>query len=180
MRQAGSAGTPQPSRPVAAGDLVELIPALRAFARTLCRNVDEADDLVQETLVKAIANLERFAPGSRLKSWLFTIMRNTFYTRVKVAYREAPGLLTCASEQPSSAESQEWSQRSREVARAIALLPEPQRQVIVLVCMIGFTYGEAAEICGCGIGTVKSRLNRAREKLIAALGDAGQAEAGSC
>jgi len=82
--------------------IVDLIPALRAFARTFCRVPDDADDLVQETLAKGLANLDKFEPGTRMKSWLFTIMRNTHYTRVKVAAREAPGLLDCASGRPVS------------------------------------------------------------------------------
>ena len=76
----------------ARADIVRLIPALRAFARTFCRNPSDADDLVQETLMKALANLDKFEPGTKLKSWLFTIMRNTFYTRAKVLGREAPGI----------------------------------------------------------------------------------------
>jgi RNA polymerase sigma-70 factor (ECF subfamily) len=164
-------------QPAAQRDMVELIPALRAFARSLCRNTEDADDLVQETLTKAIANVDKFEAGTRLKSWLFTIMRNTFYSRIKVAARESPGALGCVSEQPSAAESQEWTQRSREVARAIDLLPEEQRQVIVLVCMIGISYDEAAEICGCQIGTIKSRINRARTNLADILGDRSSAEA---
>jgi RNA polymerase sigma factor (sigma-70 family) len=153
------------------GEVVELIPALRAFARSLCRDPDNADDLVQETLVKAIANLDKFEVGTRLKSWLFTIMRNTFYTRIKVAAREAPGTLGCVSEQPWTAESQEWTLRSREVARALDLLPDEQRQAIVMVCMTGVSYQEAAEISGCEVGTIKSRINRARAKLATLLGD---------
>jgi RNA polymerase sigma factor (sigma-70 family) len=168
--------TPCPQR-VAHGEVVELIPALRAFARSFCRNQEDADDLVQETLTKAIANLDRFTAGTRLKSWLFTIMRNTFYTRIKVAKREAPGLTGCVSEQPLEPASQEWTQRSYEVARAIDCLPEEQRQVIVLVCMIGISYEEAATVCGCGIGTIKSRINRARTKLAITLGDGSASEA---
>lgn len=78
-------------------EIVALIPALRAFARTFCRNTSDADDLVQETLTKALAKIEQFEAGTSLKSWLFTIMRNTFYTQAKLARREAPGVSDCAS-----------------------------------------------------------------------------------
>jgi RNA polymerase sigma-70 factor (ECF subfamily) len=112
------------------GEVVTLIPALRAFARTFCADTNDADDLVQETLMKGIANIERFQSGTNMKSWLFTIMRNTFYTRIKMANREGPGLLDCASGRPATAASQEWSLRSQEMARAIEALPDDQRQVI--------------------------------------------------
>ena len=151
--------------------LLILIPALRAFARTFCRNKDDADDLVQETLSRALANLERFERGTRMKAWLFTIMRNTFLTGIKKTNRESPGQDDCVSGQSVTAPSQEWAQRSREVAQAIDQLPEDQRQVIVLIGMIGIGYDDAATICDCAIGTIKSRLNRARARLTETLGE---------
>ncbi len=152
-------------------EIIELIPALRAFARTFCRNPDDADDLVQETLTKGIANIDKFEPGTRMKSWLFTIMRNTFYTRIKVAVREAPGLGDCVSSQVTSEASQEWSAQAREVRTAIEQLPEHQREVLVLIGVLGMSYEETAEICGCAVGTVKSRLNRARTGILDYLGE---------
>lgn len=146
--------------------VVDLIPALRAFARTFCRMPDDADDLVQETLTKGLANLDKFEPGTRLKSWLFTIMRNTHYTRVKAAAREAPGLLDCASSRPISEASQDWFLRSKDVYRAIQTLPEHQREVLMLIGVLGVSYEETAEICDCAVGTVKSRLNRARTRVL--------------
>ncbi|AZO53491.1 MAG: sigma-70 family RNA polymerase sigma factor [Mesorhizobium sp.] len=151
--------------------IVDLIPALRAFARTFCRNPDDADDLVQETLTKGLANIDQFETGTRMKSWLFTIMRNTFYTRARTAAREAPGLLDCASSRPVSEATQEWSVQSREVHGAIQKLPEHQREVVMLIGVLGVSYEEAAEICGCAVGTVKSRLNRARENILRHLGE---------
>ena len=117
--------------------IVKLIPALRAFARTMHSHPCDADDLVQETLTKAIANIGTFEPGTRLKSWLFTIMRNTFYTRVKTYQREMPGLLDCASSRPVAEPSQEWRIRSLEVDAAIRRLPQGQREVIVMVGLLG-------------------------------------------
>ncbi|RTL65315.1 MAG: sigma-70 family RNA polymerase sigma factor [Hyphomicrobiales bacterium] len=151
--------------------IVDLIPALRAFARTFCRAPDDADDLVQETLLKGLANLDKFEPGTRLKSWLFTIMRNTHYTRVKIAAREAPGLLDCASSRPVSEASQDWSMQSKEVHQAIQQLPPHQREVLMLIGVLGVSYEETADICGCAVGTVKSRLNRARAGVLEMLGE---------
>lgn len=152
-------------------EIVELIPALRAFARTFYRDVTDADDLVQETLTKGLANLHQFQPGTSMKSWLFTIMRNTFYTRIKVAKREAPGSADCVSGNPSIGATQEWSARGLEIHNAIQRLPENQREVMMLIGVLGASYEEAAEICGCAVGTIKSRLNRARLRLLQEMGE---------
>ena len=152
-------------------EVVDLIPALRAFARTFCRDQSDADDLVQETLTKAIAKLDSFEPGTRLKSWLFTIMRNSFYNRVVVSTREAPGAEDCVSAAPACAPSQEWTVRAAEMRRAIERLPEPQKEVVLLVGLMGTSYKDAARICNCDIGTVKSRLSRSRTALLAELGE---------
>jgi RNA polymerase sigma-70 factor (ECF subfamily) len=156
-------------------EIVTLIPALRAFARSFCREPAEADDLVQETLTKAIAKVHQFEPGTSMKSWLFTIMRNTFYNRIKIANREAPGQMDCASTRPVMEATQEWSARAREISQAINALPQQQREVLVLIGVLGVSYEEAAEVCGCAMGTVKSRLNRARERLLELLGEASSA-----
>jgi len=152
-------------------DIVSLIPALRAFARTFCRDSTNADDLVQETLTKAIAAIDRFEPGTNMKSWLFTIMRNTFYTRIKAYTREAPGLLDCVSGMPVTPAPQEWSIRARELHQAIQRLPDQQRDVLILIGVMGISYEDTASICGCAMGTVKSRLNRARQKILEDLGE---------
>ncbi|WP_163269899.1 sigma-70 family RNA polymerase sigma factor [Chelativorans alearense] len=148
------------------GEIVALIPALRAFARTFCRDRHDADDLVQETLTKGLANIHQFQPGTSMKSWLFTIMRNTFCTRTKITRRELPGAEDCASTRPTVDPTQEWSIRGSELREAVQRLPSQQRQVLVLVGVLGASYEEAAEICGCAIGTIKSRLNRARLRLV--------------
>lgn len=160
----------EPAR-VSGDSIVELIPALRAFARTFCRDPSDADDLVQETLLKGLASLDKFEPGTRLKSWLFTIMRNTFNTNIKTYTREAPGLIDCASGRPVSDATQEWTLRSREVREAIDRLPTSKREILVLVGVLGVSYEEAAEICSCAVGTVKSRLNRARASVLEYLGE---------
>jgi RNA polymerase sigma-70 factor (ECF subfamily) len=152
-------------------EIVQLIPALRAFARTFYRDPVDADDLVQETLTKGIANIDKFKPGTRMKSWLFTIMRNTFCTRFAAYKKEQPGLAECVSTRLSVEAPQDWSVRGNEVKAAIERLPIPQREVIVLIGMLGVSYEETAAICGCAVGTVKSRLNRARTTLLIQLGE---------
>lgn len=151
--------------------VVELIPALRAFARTLCKTAEDADDLVQETLVRAIGSFDQFTEGTRLKSWLFTIMRNTFSTRYRKREREVigvpPGMLETLSSQPE----QEWVARTKEVHAALMRLPQQYREVLVLVVMMGESYEDAAETCGCAVGTIKSRMNRARQRLKEELGE---------
>ena len=150
-------------------EIVELIPALRAFARSFHRNANDADDLVQETLAKALANLNQFDQGTRLKSWLFTIMRNTFCTKFRIAKREAPGINKCVSGVGTAPPSQEWTIRAKEMQEACNLLPEPYRVVLEYVAIEGRSYDAAAEKFGCAIGTVKSRLSRARQQLAAYL-----------
>lgn len=166
--------TGQQTRPSLSPDkeIVRLIPALRAFARTFYRDPNDADDLVQETLTKGLAKIHQFEIGTSMKSWLFTIMRNTFYTRIKVAKREAPAAAECASARPAVNPTQEWSARGGEISRAIQRLPDQQKEVLVLIGVLGVSYEEAAQICGCAMGTIKSRLNRARLRLLEELGEA--------
>ncbi|WP_136683629.1 sigma-70 family RNA polymerase sigma factor [Falsirhodobacter xinxiangensis] len=151
-------------------DVLDLIPALRAYARALCKNAADADDLVQDTLVKALGNIDKFQEGTRLRAWLFTIMRNTFLTNVKVRAREATGGEDCVSGAPVAQATQEWYVRGRELMAAVDRLPPHYREMIILVVMLGESYEVAAEICGCAIGTVKSRVNRARQMIIEDLG----------
>lgn len=152
-------------------EVVQLIPALRAFARVFCRDQNDADDLVQETLARAIDRIDQFQPGTRLKSWLFTIMRNIFLNRIKIQAREAPGLAECASGRPITAPGQEWAVRAGEMRRAIERLPSGQREIVMLVGILGTSYEDAARICACDIGTVKSRLHRSRSRLLHELGE---------
>ncbi len=151
-------------------DVLALIPSLRAYGRALCRNVVDADDLVQETLVKALANIEKFTPGTRLRPWLFTIMRNSFYTNTRLRAREGTGAEDCVSITKSTPATQEWSMRGREVMDAINRLSPHYREMIILVVMLGETYEDAARLCDCAVGTVKSRVNRARQLVIEDLG----------
>lgn len=156
-------------------EVISYVPALRAFARSLTRDREMADDLVQETLTKAIANLDKFTPGTNLRAWLFTIQRNTFYTWISKASREQTGGEDCVSQSgaPSLAvqPTQEWSARGREVMAVVDELPAHYREALVLVVMLGESYETTARVCDCAMGTVKSRVNRAREMVMDRLGE---------
>lgn len=146
-------------------DVIELIPALRAFARRFCREQSKQDDLVQETLLRALANAEKFQDGTQLKSWLFTIMRNTFCTMYGQAKREFAGGAASIDLQPSVGPPQEWAVRGMEFERELHALPDHYRLAFNLILIDGVTYKDAARQAGCPIGTVKSRVNRARAQL---------------
>jgi RNA polymerase sigma-70 factor (ECF subfamily) len=150
-------------------DLLELIPFLRAFARSLCGNPDMADDLAQETLVKAWQSRSSFAPGTNLKAWLFTILRNQFYSDRRRAWRQAPWDQEAAERIPGASEEQAWAAQLSDTARALTALSDEQREALILVGAGGFSYEAAARICNCAVGTVKSRVARARKTLIAML-----------
>jgi RNA polymerase sigma-70 factor (ECF subfamily) len=147
-------------------EVVALIPALRAFAWSLCHNGSDADDLVQDTLIKAWTNREKFEVGTNLRAWLFTILRNTYYTAVlrrRREVRDETGEYAGALKSPPT---QDWSVALQSLQVALRKLPEEHREALVLVGAAGLSYEEAAEICGCALGTIKSRVNRARARLL--------------
>lgn len=144
--------------------IADLAPALTAFARRFVRNEEDVDDLVQETMLRGLRSLYGFTPGTALKSWLFTILRNTFCTRYKVSKRECVGLPVGIEQTMSTPASQEWRVQHQEVMRAIRDLDKDQKKALLLVAG-GTSYSDAAAICGCRVGTIKSRVNRARESL---------------
>ena len=149
--------------------LLELIPFLRAFARSLCGNPEMADDLAQETLVKAWQARHMFAAGTNLKAWLFTILRNQFYSDRRRAWRQAPWDQDAAERIPGSSGEQNWAAELSDTARALKSLSDEQREALILVGAGGFSYEDAAKICNCAVGTVKSRVARARRSLVALL-----------
>lgn len=151
-------------------DVVEYIPALRGYAWSLTRRQMDVDDLVQETLVKAIANAHQYRRGTNLRAWLMRIMRNTFYNAVAKA-KERTGEKDCASSSLSTPATQEWSLTGKEVMTAVMELPTHYREMLILVVMLGETYEDAAKVCGVAIGTVKSRVNRARQMVQDRLAD---------
>ena len=147
-------------------DVVGLIPALRAFAWSLSHNSADADDLVQDTLTKAWTHKEKFEPSTNLRAWLFTILRNTYYTNVTRKRREfsdGEGKHAATLTAPAT---QDWSVAMRSLEGALRQLPDEHREALMLVGAAGLTYEEAAEICGCALGTIKSRVNRARTRLL--------------
>jgi RNA polymerase sigma-70 factor (ECF subfamily) len=147
------------------------IPALRRFARRLVGSNDDVDDLVQETLTRALNAAPQFQPGTALKSWLFTIMRNTFCTSYRVRQREHVGIDDAMVSRLRVAPSQDWAIRRNEMQAALERLPQQVRDSLMLVAM-GTSYDETARICQCEVGTVKSRVNRARKALTEELGGA--------
>lgn len=146
-------------------ELVDAIPNMRAFAISLCGNADRADDLVQETLVKAWSKLDTFQEGTNLKAWLLTILRNHYYSEFRKRRREVPDTDGVYAARLASHPEQFGHLDMNEMLEALEQIPEDQREALVLVSAEGFAYEEAAEICGCAVGTIKSRVNRARTRL---------------
>ena len=146
-------------------DLVALIPHMRAFARTMTGNPAQADDLAQEALAKAWQCRDSFTMGTNMKAWAFMILRNQFYSDMRRAWRsvqldqEAAERTLLASDDPSA------PLELNELRMAMASLPVDQREALILVGAGGMSYEEAAEICDCAVGTVKSRVSRARQAL---------------
>lgn len=150
-------------------ELLALVPYLRAFARSLSGRHEGADDLAQEALVKAWQSRSSFVPGTNLKAWLFTILRNQFYSERRRAWRQVPWDAENADSLPGHSDDQGWAAELSDIARALRALPNEQREALILVGAGGFSYEEAAKISNCAIGTVKSRVARARRALIAIL-----------
>ena len=147
--------------------MLGVVPSLRAFAMSLSGNVDRADDLVQETLLRAIANIESFEPGSNMSAWLFTILRNLFRSEYRKRRREVEDgegryadSLKSHPEQPGRIEFEELKAALAGSCRRIH-----SARLSCLVGASGFSYEEAAVICCCAVGTIKSRVNRARRRL---------------
>jgi RNA polymerase sigma-70 factor (ECF subfamily) len=145
--------------------MLAAVPSLRAFAISLCGNVDRADDLVQEALLRAWANLGSFEPGTNMSAWLFTILRNLFRSEYRKRRREVEDADGSYAEQLTSLPEQSSRLEIDEFREALKLLPPEQRESLILVGASGFSYEEAAHICGCAVGTIKSRVNRARSRL---------------
>ncbi len=150
-------------------DLLETLPHLRAFARMLARDHTLAEDLVQDTVVQALANCAQFRPGTNLRGWLIIILRNRFYNELRRSSRKSEVSVEHLSDVASIDGGQEVSIEIRDFTRAFRQLPAAQREALTLVGASGFSYQEAAEIAGCPIGTLKSRVSRARLDLQRAL-----------
>jgi RNA polymerase sigma-70 factor (ECF subfamily) len=150
--------------------LVALLPSLRAFAFSLCGQHERADDLVQETLLRAWRHLDSFQEGTNLRAWLFTILRNTFISEMRKRRREVEDGDGKKAAGLSVAPAQQGHIDMQDLRQALDLLPANQREALILVGAAGLSYDEAAEITKCAVGTVKSRVNRARSRLGQLLG----------
>lgn len=151
--------------------LVQLIPHLRAFARTLTGDATQADDLAQDAMMKAWDARASFQLGTNMKAWTFMILRNQFYSDKRRSWRQSQLDQEAAERTLVAVDDPAAPLALDELRRALATLPEEQREALVLVGAGGFAYEEAAEICGCAVGTVKSRVSRARRALQASLDD---------
>ena len=148
-------------------ELTSVIPHLRAFARVLCGRPDLADDLVQETLLKAWAAQERFEPGTSMRAWTFVILRNAYLTDMRRNRFRADYDDTVAERILVAPAGQEGPLHLSDLHRALLTLPPERREALLLVGAGGFSYEEAADICQCAVGTIKSRVGRARAALSA-------------
>ncbi|MGJ3263453.1 MAG: sigma-70 family RNA polymerase sigma factor [Salinarimonas sp.] len=146
-------------------DLLATTPHLRAYAVSLCGSPDRADDLVQDTLLRALSKLDRFEPGTNLRAWLFTILRNLFFSEHRKRRHEVEDVDGVYSERLTTLPAQQARLDFEDFRTALARLCPEQREALILVGAEGLTYEEAAGICGVAVGTVKSRVHRARLRL---------------
>jgi RNA polymerase sigma-70 factor, ECF subfamily len=154
--------------------IVEYLPHLRAVARSLTGRREWADDLVHDTILRALAAEAQFQPGTNLKAWLLTILRNHYINNVRRRRFEVEPLGDIPDEALPMAPTQDATVEMGEIARALQTLSIEHREILVLVSAAGMSYEEAAEVCGVAVGTIKSRLNRARAELKKAI-EAGAA-----
>lgn len=146
-------------------ELVTHLPALRAFALSLTRNRATADDMMQDTVLKAWSNMDKFTPGTNMRAWLFTILRNNYYTSRRKLNREVADVDNVFSDKMSVKPDHDGRLQMRDFKIAFEKLPDEQREALILVGASGFSYEDAGDMCGVATGTMKSRVNRARAKL---------------
>lgn len=159
-------------------ELLKTLPSLRAFAISLSGTYDRADDLVQEAVVRAWSRQDSFEIGTNMKAWLFTILRNEFYSQMRKKGREISDSEGHYTDQLSVHPNQFGSLDMQDFIKALNNLADDQREAILLVCASGFSYEEAANVCGCAVGTIKSRINRARGRLQEMLAIKGESDFG--
>lgn len=159
-------------------ELLSVLPALRAFAVSLCGQRDRADDLMQDAIMKAWAKQDSFELGTNIKAWLFTILRNEFYSQMRKKGREVQDSDGVFTENIAIHPAQYGSLDLQDFKKALDVLPSDQKEAIILIGASGFSYEDAAEICGCAVGTIKSRVSRARNRLQGLLGVNGESDYG--
>jgi RNA polymerase sigma-70 factor, ECF subfamily len=155
---------PRPPIATFRDDLLDTIPKLRAYSISLCRTTGKGDDLVQETLAKALANAHNFEPGSNMIAWLYTILRNEFYSEYRKRRREVEDNEGRHASRLRVSPSQEGHVYLLDVRDALDRLTAEHREALML-SVTGLSYDEAAAVCGCAVGTMKSRTSRARDRL---------------
>jgi RNA polymerase sigma-70 factor (ECF subfamily) len=146
-------------------DIVALLPDLRAFARFMCREREAADELVQNTILMALDKQSQFAEGTNLKGWLFTIMRNRFYSDLRALRRRPTGIEDTAAAPLAAVDNPEATLALKELSVALWQLSPQSREALILIGAGGFSYEEAAALCNCSVGTLKARVSRARKVL---------------
>ncbi len=151
-------------------ELVTHIPALRAFALSLTRNGSLADDMVQDTLVKGWTKIDSFQEGTNMRAWLFTILRNTYYSNRRKAGREVSDVDGVMTNSLSEKPAHDGRLQMKDFRIAFEQLNDEQREALILVGASGFSYEEAAAMCGVAVGTIKSRTNRGRARLAEIMG----------
>jgi RNA polymerase sigma-70 factor (ECF subfamily) len=159
-------------------EILKAIPHLRAFAISLTGDMDRADDLVQEAILRGLGNLDKFTPGTSMQAWLFTILRNQFRTAYRKSRREVEDQDGFHAARLATAPAQDGHLDLKDLRAALVKLPVEQREAVLLVAG-GISYEEAAQICGVAIGTIKSRVNRARRSLAHLLGVADPEDIGA-
>jgi len=147
-------------------DLLACIPHLRAYARFLTGNRERADDLVQDALVRALTASHQFQAGTNLKAWVFTILRNLFYNEIRKNRLKVQSIDDIPGEGPATPPTQDANLEFADFRRAFWQLGQSQREVLIMVGASGLSYEEAAAICDCAVGTIKSRVSRARRELL--------------
>ncbi len=157
--------------------LLPLIADLRAYARFLAPQRAEADDLVQEALVRALASLAQFRAGSNMRAWLFVILRNVFYEQARRQRHELAALRQAGADPPAAGPSQEARSDLADLQSHLFALPPLLREALVLVGAQGMSYEDAAAICDVPVGTVKARVSRARRRLAGVLARPGVQDA---
>ena len=159
--------------------IVTHLPALRAFAISLTRNVTAADDLVQDTIVKAWSNIDKFMVGTNLQAWLFTILRNTFYSDLRKRRREVPDSDGIHAATLFEKPAHDGRLAFLDFQRAFDQMSPEHREVLILVGASGYSCEEAAGLMGVAVGTVKSRTSRARKHLASLMGMAAGEDIGA-
>ncbi|WP_296428058.1 sigma-70 family RNA polymerase sigma factor [Yoonia sp.] len=154
-------------------EILSVLPAMRAFALSLARNASVADDLVQDTIVKAWKSFDSYEAGTNLQAWLFTILRNTYYSDLRKSVRERSHAEAYIARADTDGPGNDGHIAVLDFEKAFASLPDEQREALVLVGASGMSYQDAAITCGVAVGTIKSRINRGRKRLADQLGRTG-------